>query len=143
MTRPSRLLPFLNFAFALALGIVFVAEHGGWQGDAPHDQGLSDVVTGDDGLIVFNRWRLVASSETAFTKSFILVNAPAFGVARLSIGFLKYFMREFENPFPFGLSYASYTVALGFFLSLAQWLAIGALWERLQDKFWRNRPIVV
>lgn len=143
MTRPSRLLPLVNLVFLVAVAIAFAAEHGGWRGDASQDNGLSDVVTGDDGLVAFNKWRFVADRETVFTKAFIIVNAPAFGVAKLLIGSLKSFIGEFESPFPFGISYASYTIALGFLLSLVQWFGIGALWERLQERFWRDGPVTV
>ena len=143
MTRPSRLLPLVNLAFFVAVAMAFVAGHGGWSGDAPQEKGLSDVVTGEDGFIAFNKWRLVPDKETIFTKAFIAVNAPAFACARLTTGSLKPFIGELENPFPFGLSNVSYTIAFGLLFSIVQWFGIGAVWEKLHGRFWRNHPATV
>lgn len=127
MRRLCRLLPLTNMAFFAAVAIAFVAQHGGWRGEVPFDleNGVQDVVTGDDGLVVYNRWKLVADRESTFTKAFIIANAPAFGAARLLTGALESFVGEFQSSYPFGLSYPSYTITLGLLLSSVQWFGIG------------------
>ena len=111
--------------FFAAVAIAFVAQHGGWRGDVPFEDGIPDVVTGDDGLVVYNRWRLLADRESAFTKAFIIANAPAFRVAKLLIVAIESFIGEFQSPSPFGFSYPSYTITLGLLLSSVWWFGIG------------------
>lgn len=118
-----------------------MAGHGGWRGDAPAEEGLPDVVTADDGIVVFNKWRLLADKEAGFTKTFILLNSPAFAAAQLCMRVLSSIWGQFEAPFPFGLSYGSYTITIGFFLSLIQWFGIGTLCDTLQKRFWQNGAV--
>lgn len=125
MKRLCWLLPLTNLIFFTAVAIAFAAQHGGWRGNVPVEHGIPDTVTGDDGLVLYNRWSLIADREPLFTKAFIIANAPSFGVAKLLIGVLTLFIGEFQSAYPFGLSYPSYTVTLGLLLSSMQWFGIG------------------
>jgi hypothetical protein len=111
--------------FFAVVSTAFIAEHGGWSGDIPLEEGIPDVVTRDDGIVLFNRWRLVIDREPLFTKAFIVANAPAFGTARLLFGVLESFFEKFQSRNPFGLSFPSYAITLGVLLSSIQWFGIG------------------
>jgi len=138
VTRLRYLLPLTNAAVFAVVGIAFVAQHGGWRGEVSFEDGISDVVTGDDGLVVLNRWRLVSDRESPLTKAFIIVNAPAFGAAKLLMGALESVSGTFQGPSPFGLSYPSYTIAFGLLLSLLQWFGLGLGLETVRG--WVHRP---
>jgi hypothetical protein len=118
--------------FFVMVTMVFLYQHNGWNGDDhSKEEGISDTPKG--GGVVFNNWRLRPDQEL-FPKAFIVINIPAFAAGRILFRSLGWIIEEFEQPCPLGLSSASYTIMVGFLLSLAQWYGIGLACEKLRKK---------
>lgn len=125
--RPLRFtLPAINLAFFVLVALLFVNAHG-VRGDVDLVGPGNDTVSSpaDKGLLFFNRWKFEGDQESLLTHVFLTVNAPGFGLAKLVLAALNVFTGEFRGTYPFGLSYASYTLMLAIPLSLLQWFAIG------------------
>ena len=130
------LLPILNTLFLAAVAGVFVQSHGGVKGDYTYLGSVTDAPTepGDYGRVFFNRWQFYGDRETALTQSFLFANIPGFGAAKAALWILRNTFEEFQTSYPFGLSYASYSLLLGFPFSLLQWFGIGALIDWLRSR---------
>src|SRR5262245_11668133 len=136
MKRLSIVLPMTNILVFGLIGVAFVQAHGGWSGDVVPGTVGNDVISqpADMGLAFFNRWNF-SEHESAATRGFMLANIVAFGVARLILDLVRAFWSEFRGNYPFGLSYASYSLMLAFPLSLLQWYGVGLLVDRLRKRF--------
>ncbi len=130
------LLPILNTVTLAVVAGVFVQSHGGVKGDYTYLGSVTDAPTepGDYGRVFFNRWQFYGDRETALTKSFLFANIPGFGAAKAALWILRNTFEEFRTSYPFGLSYASYSLLLGFPFSLLQWLGIGSLLDWLRRR---------
>jgi hypothetical protein len=128
------LLPILNTLFLAVVAGVFVQSHGGVKGDYTYLGSVTDAPTepGDYGRSFFNRWQFYGDRESALTQSFLFANIPGFGATKAALWILRNTFEEFRTSYPFGLSYASYSLLIGFPFSLLQWFGIGALldWVR-------------
>ena len=130
------LLPILNTVTLAVVAGVFVQSHGGVKGDYTYLGSVTDAPTepGDYGRVFFNRWQFYGDRETALTKSFLFANIPGFGAAKAALWILRNTFEEFRTSYPFGLSYASYSLLLGFPFSLLQWFGIGSLLDWLRRR---------
>ena len=137
MTKPQvSILIYLIWA-CIALGS-FVAAHGGLAGD--FDRQLIDISDPHSknvhaASLAFNRWQIHFASEPLAYKVFVTTHAPADVVGRLAFKALQVFP-AFQDPFPFGLSFPSYSILLMLLFGAVQWYFIGvladSLWTRLQ-----------
>lgn len=120
----------------LLVATAFVFSHGGWVGDAEWTAGRSDTVSrpADKGLVVFNKWNFYGDQESLLTRGFLSINIAAFVAARLLLSMLGAVWEQFQTSQPLGLSYASYSLILAIPFSLAQWVGIGMLLDRLRRR---------
>ena len=128
---------------ALIAIITFLSAHGGAGGDFDRE-----LINTDDPhsknphapTLIFNRWQMRQfNSEPMIYQFFILLLTPANLAARLIYKALKV-LPEFDDPFPFGLSYPTYIMLLLLAFGGVQWYLIGLLFDRLLRKWkktWR------
>ena len=113
----------------LVAAAVYVSDHGGIEGDY-FDDGIH-AVRGPPSQVVFNRWRIVPKNEPLPVQVFLCLNVPSLALARLYVFLLGLLVDEMNRPSPFGLSYASYIVAISTAASFLQWYWVGWFAERL------------
>lgn len=137
------LLPAVNIALFAVVAVAFIMAHGGLHGDAGLSGAGTDTVStpSDKGLVVFNRWEFAGHQESLLTQAFLAVNVGAFLGARIILAALGAATKEFRTPYPFGLSYASYTLLLGLALSVLQWFGIGLGLEIIRRRVGSLRPV--
>jgi hypothetical protein len=130
-------LPSVNLALFLLVAVVFVGEHGGLAGDASPSGPGTDTVSApaDKGLVIFNRWQFDGERESLLTRAFLILNIAGFAGARIILATIGAMMGEFRSTYPFGLSYASYTLALALPLSLLIWYVIGRGLDFVRQRF--------
>lgn len=111
---------------------VFLASHGGMEGDYEYFGPGNDVVDSpaDVGQVLFNRWR-ITNEESWVVLAFSYLNLPSFICARVMYLSLAFLVEELQLAFPFGLSFFSYLALAGLPLTFFQWYWIGRLAERL------------
>ena len=64
----------------------------------------------------------------------MLLNMPALGGAKLAMEVLGLGVQEFQAAYPFGLSYASYTLIISLLFSSLQWFGVGMLFGLAQKR---------
>lgn len=135
MTKP-RICILIYFVWSCIALRSFVNAHGGLAGDFdrqlintndPHGKNVHAA------SLAFNRWQIHFASEPIAYKVFVVAHTPAYVTGRLIFKILQV-VPAFQDPFPFGLSFPSYSILLMLLLGVVQWYLIG-LWA---DSLWRR-----
>lgn len=139
MTKPQICILIYVVWACIALGS-FVAAHGGFAGDFdrqlintsdPHSKNVHAA------SLAFNRWQIHFASEPVAYRVFVAAHAPADVVGRLVFKALQV-APAFQDPFPLGLSFPSYSILLMLVFGVAQWYLIGLLADSLWTRFQRQ-----
>ncbi len=139
MTKPRICILIYLLWACIAFGS-FVAAHGGLAGDFdrqlintsdPHSKNVHAA------SVAFNRWQIHFASEPMAYKIFVAAHAPADVAGRLIFKILQ-LVPAFQDPFPLGLSFPSYSILLMLLLGGGQWYLIGLLADSLWTHFQRG-----
>ncbi len=138
--RPRFCLPLINLAFFLLVAVQFVGAHGGKTGDYDVSRFNGDTISepGDTGLVFFNRWQFSAK-ESLITKVFLILNIVSILGAKFILQAVAQINEQFQTPFPFGLSYASYSLMVGLAFSMLQWYGAGLAFEIVKTRYFTRK----
>jgi hypothetical protein len=122
----------LYSVFFLVAAFAFIGSHGGLKGD--FDRSLLEAdphsLNVYAGRVYFNRWIGSSERDPWIYKQFLRLNIPADLVAHAAYKIVQIMVPEFREPFPFGISYVSYTRGLMLLVAPVQWLLVGLLLSR-------------
>ncbi len=93
---------------------------------------------GDTGLVFFNRWQFSAK-ESLITKVFLILNIVSILGAKFILQAVAQINEQFQTPFPFGLSYASYSLMVGLAFSMLQWYGAGLAFEIVKIRYFTRK----